>query len=110
MLAEIEETMAESTLFDVIRTLDPASAWKMRWHFVADMNGDGQVTISDVWLWAQWAFDAPGDCFLLVIMLKMQPTATFLEITPQMLSGGWSFFISLVCWWLLYISIVHRQS
>jgi hypothetical protein len=30
------------------------------WQFAADMNGDGVVTISDVWLWFKWLYFYPA--------------------------------------------------
>ena len=90
--------MAESTIVEVIRMLDPPDAWAMRWNFIIDMNGDGQITISDVWLWASYIFFAPGDVILLGIMLKLPSVAAFLEMTPKLVSGWWSLAISFLFW------------
>ena len=32
-----------------------------QWDFNADMNSDGAVTISDLWLWGKWLYFYPGD-------------------------------------------------
>ena len=38
-----------------------------RWAAQSDMNCDGAVTISDVWLWAKYVFYAPGDFMLMTL-------------------------------------------
>jgi hypothetical protein len=79
-------------------------AWKERWHFVADMNGDGVTTISDVWLWLKWAFFAPADWLLLITMYYATSVALFLEMTPSMLSGRFSGITS-GFFWLIALAI-----
>ncbi|WP_253711823.1 hypothetical protein [Bradyrhizobium sp. WD16] len=101
--------MAESTIVEVIRMLDPPDAWTMRWHFVIDINGDGQITISDVWLWASYIFFAPGDVILLGIMLKLPSVAAFLEMTPKLVSGWWSFAISFL-FWAIFLGNLSAES
>ncbi len=86
---------------DIPIGLDPSSAWETRWIFVADMNRDGLVTVSDLWLWVKWAFYAPGDCILLGVMLQMPQVAKFLEVSTLMLYGWWSFAISLWVWYVI---------
>jgi type I restriction enzyme R subunit len=56
------------------------------WSFVADMNGDGNVTVSDVGLWAKWLFYYPGD----IVVWVIGPTGVgkFLEMTPITSYGG----------------------
>jgi hypothetical protein len=49
-------------------------AWNIRWKIAWDMNGDGMVTISDVWLWLKWIFFAPGDLLLLLLMKYRTPS------------------------------------
>lgn len=87
---------------DIPIGLDPATAWATRWIFVADMNRDGFITISDLWLWVKWIFYAPGDCILLGVMLQMPSLARFLEISTLMLYGWQSFAISLVVWYFVF--------
>lgn len=79
-------------------TLAPMSnSWLTHrsWQFVADMNGDGAVTIRDVWPWLKWLYFLPGDAVLAVT----GPTVVgrFLELTPASLgsplSAGLSFFL-----------------
>jgi hypothetical protein len=103
-------SMAVVTIVDLIRSVDPASAWKLHWVFVADMNGDGQVTITDVWMWGSWILFAPGDLLLLIIMLKLPNVATFLEMTPKLVYGGWSFILSIIIWWLLFVTLGHIRK
>lgn len=92
--------MVDVSSVDFIRELTPENAWKLRWTFDWDMNGDGRFTISDIGKLIAWVFYAPGDALLLGIMLKAADFAAFLELTPKYLYGGWSFFISLVVWWV----------
>jgi hypothetical protein len=96
--------MVDASSLEFIRQLSPENAWQLRWVFNSDMNHDGQITISDVGLWASWAFFAPGDAVLLGIMLKLPGMATFFEMTPVMLYGWWSFVISLLCWLIAFSS------
>lgn len=98
------------TPIEVARLLEPINSWHIRWMFIGDMNGDGQITISDVGLWCQWLFYAPGDFVLLAVMLKLPSVATFFELTPTMLAGGWSFAISLFIWWIMVVSIFRRKT
>src|SRR5712675_1416458 len=60
---------SKPTFMDIAIGLDPNSAWDVRWIFLADMNRDGYVTISDFWLWIKWVFYAPGDWILLMLMM-----------------------------------------
>ena len=73
-------------------------AWNVRWQIALDMNGDGLVTISDMWLWLKWIFFAPGDLLLLLLMKYWTPIALFLEISPKDLSGFFSGLISSFVW------------
>ena len=68
-----------------------------RWFIAKDMNCDGLFTISDVGLWAEWAFFLPGDGLLWAIM-QSKPLATFLELTPAVYSGWFSGVVSAIIW------------
>ena len=52
-----------------------------QWKWVADMNADGIVTISDVWLWIEWLFYWPGDGFIYILIHKFSTFAQFFELT-----------------------------
>jgi hypothetical protein len=92
------------TKLELARSLDVLSAIKVRENFDYDMNGDGVITISDIWSWIGWVYFAPGDLMLLGAMRDLTNFARFFEMTPQMLSGVWSFFISTLFWlWILRI-------
>lgn len=82
-----------------------AIAWDMRWTLGKDPNGDGYVTISDVWTILVWAFFAPGDWVLLMTMHYAPGLAHFLEISPASLYGGFSGVLS-AAWWLLVFALV----
>ena len=53
--------------------------------------------LSDVGLWAEWAFFLPGDGLLWAVM-QSQPLATFLELTPAVYSGWFSGVVSAIIW------------
>lgn len=66
------------------------------WDFVADMNRDGFITISDVWLWCKWLFSYPGDAVLTVLIGS--PFGDFFELSIAHFGGGFSFAVSMVLW------------
>jgi hypothetical protein len=74
------------------------------------MNGDGMVTISDVWLWLKWIFFAPGDFLLLVLMKYGTSVALFLEITPANISGVLSGVISAFVWFVMIIGVSENRN
>lgn len=78
--------------------------WEARWYFAADANGDGAVTISDVWEWVLYVFFAPGDLLLLWIM-GAPDLARFLELDASSLQGWGSGFIS-ACVWVAFLSAI----
>jgi len=67
-----------------------------QWDFVADMNFDGHVTISDVWLWVKWLYFYPGDLLLSIIIGT--PFGRFFEVSPNNFGGFLSFLLSLPIW------------
>ena len=75
-----------------------------QWTFVSDMNYDGAITISDIWLWVKWLYFYPGDGFFYVLLHKMIDIANFLEITYSdyggLLSGIISFYF-----WIFFVGI-----
>ena len=68
------------------------------WHFVADMNYDGSVTISDVWVWFKWIFFYPGDYCICWLIRKQAKIAAFLEMTVDSFGGGVSGCFSGFIW------------
>jgi len=75
-----------------------------QWKFVYDMNGDGLITISDVWAWVGWLFYYPGDLVIYWTLSveelahRIKQFSTFFEVLPPS-HGGWvSMLISLVFW------------
>ena len=88
--------------------------WDERWTFTADMNGDGAVNLSDLWLWAQWMFFAPGDLLLLVCMKHFPGLALFLELDAASLSGPLSgtlfFCLALVAIALVMLGFVFLEG
>ncbi len=72
-----------------------------QWSFIADMNHDGLVTISDIWLWIKWLFFYPGD--VLLQGLLSNGMAPFFEITPESFGGWGSGVLSVFAWFYLYV-------
>jgi len=68
------------------------------WTFVADMNSDGAVTISDVWLWFKWLYFYPGDGMLYVAMKSTPALAQFFEMSSMSYGGGLSGTVSFFTW------------
>jgi hypothetical protein len=102
--------MLHSTVIELIRGVDPVEAWRMRWHFVADANGDGQITISDVGLWIGYFFFIPGDVLLLSIMRWLPGFAAFMEMTPKLIYGWWSGIISGFVWLTFIGNLVKEHQ
>jgi hypothetical protein len=69
-----------------------------RWAFVADMTGNGTVTVSDLWLWIQWLYFWPGDALIYGVMKYAPDVARFLEFTPTKFGGPLSLFLSFGLW------------
>ena len=75
-----------------------------RWPLMWDMNLDGVVSISDVWLWLGWLLHLPGD--ITVAMLATWPAAvTFLELSPDSY-GNWSWTLASSVVWLAALFVV----
>jgi hypothetical protein len=78
----------------------------------ADMNWDGALTISDVWLWVKWFYFLPGD--FLVQVIGPTPLGAFLEISVLSYHGVGSGIVSAIAWLvvlptaLLLIDTVRR--
>lgn len=74
-----------------------------QWEFIADMDYNGAVTVSDVWLWVKWLYFLPGD-FIIRIFLeenKLSNLSTFLEISVASYGGFWSGVVSFIIWFML---------
>lgn len=69
-----------------------------QWTFVADMTGNGTVTVSDFWLWIEWLYFWPGDGLIYLVMKYAPAVAAFLELTPGKYSGPLSLFVSFGLW------------
>ena len=77
-----------------------------RFSLTSDMNLDGVVTISDVWLWFKWLFFYPGD-YLLFIQITVFPTswAQFWELSFTWFGGWWAGIFSFFVWMMILIGI-----
>lgn len=80
--------------------------------FVADMNGDGSITIRDVLLWLKHAYFLPGDSLLWFLDAYLRPVAHFLEVSRADYQGFFSGFTSAIVWFvvLVLIGIVHDRT
>ena len=63
---------------------------------MADMNFDGSITISDVWLWFKWLYFYPGDRLVYLLLKKAPSIASFFEMTTSSYGGVFSGVVSLV--------------
>ncbi len=75
-----------------------------QWEFLADMNYDGAITVSDVGLWAKWFMHYPGD----YLISKMIGTdfGNFFEVSSSDYGGGFSIFIAIILTILFVIGLV----
>lgn len=77
-----------------------------KWEFVADMTGNGHVTVSDFWLWVKWLYFWPGDGLIYLTMKYVPAVAAFLELTPGKYGGPLSLFISFGLWIVVLVLFV----
>lgn len=86
-----------------------AAWWHYRhWKFVADMNGDGTLSGSDVSLWAQWLYFMPGDAFI----AQVGPTdlGRLLGLTQASFGGTISACISALLWLLALLAVLYLRA
>jgi len=77
-------------------------AWQARWQLSWDLNNDGSVNLTDIWLFLRWVFFMPGDFALLMLMLHATTVALYLGIGVNLLSGAISGAISAVVWIIVF--------
>jgi hypothetical protein len=71
-----------------------------------DIDLDGAVTISDIWLFAKGIFLLPGNIAIEVLTAPdFKSFATFFHVTMEDRNGGWAIAISIV-FWVIALSIV----
>ena len=81
------------------------------WGFVADMNFDGSITISDFWLWLKWFYFYPGDGLVYFLLHKTPSIASFFEMTSGSYGGAFSAIVSSIFFVVTIItSIVYFES
>lgn len=72
-----------------------------QWAFVADMNRDGLITISDVGLWFKWLYFYPGD--FLISGAGGTALGQFLELNGNSFGGVGSGVISIFVWFIILV-------
>jgi hypothetical protein len=70
-----------------------------QWRWSADMDDDGSITITDVWLWARWLFFYPGD------LMVAGGLGRFLGIDSTYYGGSLSFWISAALWLFVGLAV-----
>jgi len=77
------------------------------WNFTKDMNLDGLVTISDLWLWFKWMFFYPGDFLILQITRYLPDLSLFFEFSCEIYGGWFSGIASLVIYpFILFLTFI----
>jgi len=85
------------------------SWWDYRaWAFAADMNADGAVTITDVWLWFKWLYFMPGD--VVIAWIGPSSLGRFLEITTSSFGDTGSGVTSLILWMFAWGGVITVQE
>jgi len=74
-----------------------------RFDLVADLTGDGQFTISDIWHWLGWLFHCPGDGAIYLFVHHASSWARFLEISLSDYGGFLSGLLSVFAWMLAHL-------
>ena len=75
-----------------------------QWDFVADMNHDGLITISDVGLWFKWFYFYPGD--FVISGAAGTGLGAFLELNANSFSGFGSGVISFLIWVFMPVMVI----
>ena len=78
------------------------------WKFVADMNYDGSITISDVWLWFKWLYFYPGDGLIYLLIYISPKIAHFFELTDESYGGILSFILSFFVWFFSFLFLIFN--
>jgi hypothetical protein len=86
----------------LIFILLPSTLFAREWSFIADMNYDHSITISDLWLWFKWLYFYPGD-FILSIVIDTK-LGLFFELTKSNYGGYFSGIISIIIWVIIFVS------
>ena len=53
------------------------------WAFVEDMDYNGVITISDVWLWFKWLYFYPGDLIVYILLNDAPEIGQFFEMSKK---------------------------
>lgn len=73
--------------------------------FGLDTSGDGQFTLTDVWLWLAQLFFLPGDGLLWALWTYAPDLAAFLELGPASYGGLVSAIVSAAAWFLAFVIV-----
>ena len=79
-----------------------------------DRNGDGAVTISDIWRFIGDVLHLPGDLVIEPTLKAGGDVPRFLEMSCKGMGGGWSTAMSLfawfICWGVVYGAIREARG
>ena len=79
---------------------DGAQPWES---LALDVNGDGRLTIGDVWAWLEHLLFMPGDAALSLLLTYAPTLAEFFELSPDNYGSPFSKFVSIGVWLLVLI-------
>lgn len=71
--------------------------------FSRDMNSDGQLTLTDVWLWLVQLFFLPGDGLIWLMLTYAPGLARFLELGSGSYGGLFSAITSVAAWLFAFV-------
>ena len=77
-----------------------------QWEFMWDMNQNGLVTVSDLWLWIKWAYFWPGDALIYLAILHTPSLAEFFELSAAKYGGPLSLFLSFPMWIIFLVVFI----
>lgn len=81
-----------------------------QWEFIADMNFDHAITVSDVWLWIKWLYFYPGDLVFLLLIDEFPAVSGFFEMGFWSYGNLYSGIFSLFLWYLCVQLLLSKEN
>jgi hypothetical protein len=94
----------------LLQTLNFSGVEMRQWEFIADMNFDQAITISDVWLWGKWLYFYPGDSIFFLLIDKFPAISSFFEIGYWSYGNFYSGIFSLFLWYLCGQLLLSKEN